>query len=148
MVLNSVNFCLSEKLLISPSILNEILAGYSKLGCRFFSLSVLQIYPAISFWPAECLPKDQLLSILGFSCMLLVASPLLLLIFFVFSLCQFDQYVSWHVSPWVYPVWESLCLLDLIDCFLSMLENFSTIISSKSFSYPFFFSSSSGTPVI
>ena len=25
--------------------------------------------------------------------------------------------VSWHVSPWVYPVWDSLCLLDLIDYF-------------------------------
>ena len=48
-VLNSVNFCLSEKLLISPSILNEILARYSNLGTNFaryknlidFSLSVL-----------------------------------------------------------------------------------------------------------
>ena len=34
-VLNSINLCLSEKLLISPSILNEILAGYSNLHCRF-----------------------------------------------------------------------------------------------------------------
>ena len=32
--------------------------------------------------------------------------------------CQLDQYVAWHVSPWVYPVWDSLCLLDLIDYFL------------------------------
>ena len=24
--------------------------------------------------------------------------------------------MSWHVSPWVYPIWDSLCLLDLIDC--------------------------------
>ena len=39
-VLNSLNFCLSEKLFIVPSILNEILARYSNLGCRFF-LSVL-----------------------------------------------------------------------------------------------------------
>ena len=38
-VLNSFNFCLSEKLFISPSILNEILAGYSNLGCRFFPFS-------------------------------------------------------------------------------------------------------------
>jgi len=35
-VLSSLNFCLSEKLFISPSILNEIPAGYSNLGCRFF----------------------------------------------------------------------------------------------------------------
>ena len=37
MVLNSLSFCLSVKLLISPSYLNEILAGYSNLGCRLFS---------------------------------------------------------------------------------------------------------------
>ena len=42
-VLNSLNFCLSDKLLISPSILNEIFATYSNLGCRFFSLSALNI---------------------------------------------------------------------------------------------------------
>ena len=32
-VLNSLNFCLSEKLFISPPILNELLARYSNLGC-------------------------------------------------------------------------------------------------------------------
>ena len=42
-VLNSINLCLSEKLLISPSILNEILAGYSNLGCRFSPFSTLNI---------------------------------------------------------------------------------------------------------
>ena len=26
----------------------------------------------------------------------------------VFNFCQFDYYVSRHVSPWVYPVWGSL----------------------------------------
>ena len=85
-VLNSLNFCLSEKLFISPSILNEILAWYSNLGCRFFPFSSLD--PAIPFWPAEFRLIDQLLSLWGFPCVLLVASPLLLLIFFfVFSLC-------------------------------------------------------------
>ena len=42
-VLNSLHFCLSEKLLISPSILNEILARYSNLGCRFFPFSISYI---------------------------------------------------------------------------------------------------------
>ena len=36
-----LNFCFSEKLFISPSILNEILARYSNLGCRFSPLSTL-----------------------------------------------------------------------------------------------------------
>ena len=39
------------------------------------------------------------------------------ILFCMFSLCQFDQYVSWCVSPWVCPVWDSLCLLGLIDYF-------------------------------
>ena len=43
-VLNSLNFCLTEKLFISPSILNEILSGYNNLGCRFFPFSTLNIF--------------------------------------------------------------------------------------------------------
>ena len=42
-MLNSLSFCLSVKLLISPSYLNEILAGYSNLGCRFFSFMTLSM---------------------------------------------------------------------------------------------------------
>ena len=42
-VLNSLNFCLSKMLFISPSILNEILAGYGNLGCRFFPFNTLNI---------------------------------------------------------------------------------------------------------
>ena len=42
-VLNSLNFCLSEKL-ISPSVLNEILAGYCNLGYRLFLYSTLNIF--------------------------------------------------------------------------------------------------------
>ena len=43
MVLNSLSFFLSVKLLISPSYLNEILAGYSNLGCMFFSFITLSM---------------------------------------------------------------------------------------------------------
>ena len=77
-VLNSLNLCLTEKLLIFLSILNEILARYSNLGCRFFPFSTLYI----PFWLGEFLLKDQLLSIWGFPCILLVTFLLLLLIFF------------------------------------------------------------------
>ena len=41
--LNSLNFCLSENLFISPSCLNEILAGFSNLGCRFLPSSTFNI---------------------------------------------------------------------------------------------------------
>ena len=86
-VLNSLNSCLTEKLFISSSILNEILAGYSHLGCRFFPFSTLNI-SCHSLLACRVLLKDQLLSLWGFPCMLLVPSTLLLLIFFfVFSLC-------------------------------------------------------------
>ena len=37
MVLNSLNFCLSVKVSISLSNLNEILVGLSNLGCSFLS---------------------------------------------------------------------------------------------------------------
>ena len=42
-VMHSLNFCFSEKLFISPSILNEILAECSNLFCRFFIFSTLNI---------------------------------------------------------------------------------------------------------
>ena len=43
MVLNSLSFSLSVKLLISPSYLNEILAGCSNLGYKFFSFITLSM---------------------------------------------------------------------------------------------------------
>ena len=42
-VLNSLNFCLSGNLLISPSNLKESHAGQSILGCRFFPFIILNI---------------------------------------------------------------------------------------------------------
>ena len=42
-VLNSLNFCLSEKLLISPLNLKESLVGQSILGCRLFPFITLNI---------------------------------------------------------------------------------------------------------
>ena len=79
MVLNSLNFCLSVKVLISPSYMNEILAGYSNLGCRFFSFITLSS-AAIPFWPEGFLLIDQLLSLWESLYVLFVVSPLLLLI--------------------------------------------------------------------
>ena len=76
-VLNLLNFCLSEKLLISPSNLSESLAGQSILGCWFFLFITLNI-SAFPFCPADFLLKDKLLSLWGSPCMLFVAFPLLL----------------------------------------------------------------------
>ena len=59
MVLNSLSFCLSVKLLICPSYLKEILSGYSHLGCRFFSFITLSMSCQPS-WAEVFLLKDKL----------------------------------------------------------------------------------------
>ena len=83
-VLNSLDFCLSVKLLISPSILNEILARQNNLGCRFFPFSTLNI-SCHSLLACRVSAERSAVKHVGFPCMLLVASPLMLLKFFVFS---------------------------------------------------------------
>ena len=56
--------------------------------------------------------------------------------------------MSWGLSPWVYPVWDSLGFLAWVAISFLILGKFSPIISSSIFSWPFFLSSSSGTPMI
>jgi len=150
-VLNSLSFCLFVKLLISPSYLNEILAGYSNLGCRFFSLITLSM-SCHSFLglPEEFLLKDQLLSLWG--------SPLCVIC--CFSLSAFNIFSLWLIfigliymclgvfylgsilfgTLWVSWAWVAISF--------PILGKFSTIISSSILSWPFFLSSSSGTPMI
>ena len=47
--------------------------------------------------------------------------------------------MSCHVSPWVYPVWDSLCLLDLIDYFLFHTGEIFSYNLFKNFLIPFLF---------
>ena len=65
-VLNSLNFCLSEKLLISPSVLTEILSGHSNLGCRFFPFSTLNI-SCHSFLACRISAERSAVNQMGFS---------------------------------------------------------------------------------
>ena len=106
-----------------------------------FSLQLsLEIYCVTPFWPAEFLLKNQLKTLWRFPCMLFVTFPLLLLLFFcLFDFCQFDYYLSWHVSPWVYPLWDSLCLLDLMDYFLFHVQKIFNHYVFKNFVIPFLF---------
>ena len=130
-------FCLSVKPLIFPSKLNEILAGYSNLGCTFFSSHQFSVYPAIPLWPAEFLLQDQLLALWGSTYMLFFAVTLLLLTFF--SLCLTVIAVtdmSWHISIWVHSVWD---FLDLGGCFLSHVREVSNYSLLKYFLRPFVF---------
>ena len=57
--------------------------------------------------------------------------------------------MTWGVSLWVYPVWDSLIFFDLSGSFLPHFrEFFFTIISLNIFSGPFLWYSSSGTLTI
>jgi len=54
---------------------------------------------------------------------------------FIFHFCQFDCYVSWCIHPCIYPAWDSVCFLDLVDYFLSYFREISSLklISSSIF---------------
>ena len=45
--------------------------------------------------------------------------------------------MSWYDSPWVFPVWVSMGLLDVGGYFLPILGKFLPIISSNIFSFTF-----------
>ena len=47
--------------------------------------------------------------------------------------------MSWRVSPWVYPAWDSLRFLDLIDYFLSHVKEVFNYNLFKYFLSPFLF---------
>ena len=122
MVLNSLSFYLSVKLLNSPLYLNEILAGYSYLGCRLFSFITLSMScHSLLTWRVSI---DR-------SAVILMGLPLCVICCFslaAFNICSlcliFVNLINMclgEVSPWVYPVWDSLGFLDLCDYFLPHL---------------------------
>ena len=145
-VLNSLSFCLSVKLLISPSDLNEILAGYSNLGCRFFSFITLNMScHSLLAWRVS----------IERSAVILMGMPLYVICFFslvAFNICSlcliFVNLINmclgaFHLgfilfgSLWVSWTWVIISF--------PILGKFSTIISSSIFSWSFFLSSSSGS---
>ena len=83
-LLNSLSFCLSEKVFISPSNLNESLAGQSILGWRFSPFITLSISCHSLLACRVSAEKNLLITLLGFPCMLLVSFAQL---FSRFSLC-------------------------------------------------------------
>ena len=56
--------------------------------------------------------------------------------------------MSWGISPWVYPLWDSLGFLDLDDNFLPHFREVFNYYLLKYFPMVFFLSSSSGTHII
>ena len=140
MVLYSLSFCLSIKLLISPSFLNEMLAGYNNLGCRFFSFITLSI-SCHSFLAQRVSIERSAVILMGFPlCVLCCFS---LPAFNICSLCLvFSSLINmclgvFHLgfilfgAFWVSWTWVAISL--------PILGKFSTIISSSIFSCPFIF---------
>ena len=148
MVLNYFKFCLSEKLFIYPSNLNEFLAGYSNLSCRFSPFSTLNI-SCQSFLACRVSPERSVVKCMGFPlyvtcCFSLAAFNILsfcLVFVSLISMCLGVFFLGFILYGNLYTSWTWLTIS------FSTLEKFSTIISSKFFSFPLF-SSSSGTPII
>ena len=148
MVLNSLSFCFSVKLLISPSYLNEILAGYSNLGCKLFSFITLSM-SCHSLLASRVSIERSAVILMGIP--LCVICYFSLAVFNIFSLClMFVNLINmclevFHLgfilfgTLWVSWIWVIISF--------PILGKFSTIISSIS-SWFFFLSFSSGTPMI
>ena len=114
-MLNSLHFCLSVKLFISPSILNEILAVYNNLGCRFFPFVTLNI----SFLTCRVSAERSALNLTEIPfCYCFSFFSFLLVWLICVSVCM-----EHCVSPWLYPIWDSLCFLDLTDYQLLMAQS-------------------------
>ena len=123
------------------------LLGTVILVAYFFAFSTL--YPVISFWPAEFLAERSAVKCMGFPlyvtcCFSLAACNIL-------SLCLiFVSLTSMFVCVFIlgFILYGTLCTFWIwLTISFSTLGKFSTIISSKMFLYPFFFSYS-GTPII
>ena len=136
-VVNSLNFCLSEKLLSSPSILNVILAGYCNLGCRYFPFNTLNI-SCLSFLACRVSAERPAVKHMVFP--FYVTCCFSLAAFNILSLCLvFVSLISMCLLGFI--LYGILCTSwTWLTISFSMLGKFSTIISSKIFSYPFFFS--------
>ena len=149
LVLNFLNFCLSEKLFISPSILNEIFAGYCNLGCWFFPFSTSNI-SCHSLLACRVYAERSVVKYMGFP--LYVTYCFSLAAFNILSLCLvFVSLISMCLGMFflVFILCGTLCASwTQLTISFSVLGKFSSIISSKIFSYPIFFSSSSGTSII
>ena len=136
MLLNSLSFCLSVKLLNSPSYLNEILAGYSNLGCRLFSFITLSMScHSLMVWRVS----------IDISAVILMGIPLCVICYFslaAFNICSlcliFVNLIHMCIGVfhlgfilfgtlWVSWTWVAVSF--------PILRKFSTIISSSIFSW-------------
>ena len=144
-----LTFACLKSFFISPSILNEILARYGKLGCLFLPFCTLTISHHFfsglqSFcWKISCQVHGVSLDV---TCCFSLA------VFNILSLCLvFVSLISMCLGIFLlgFILYGTLCASwTWLTISFSVLGEFSTIISSRIFSYPFSFSSSSGSLII
>ena len=149
MVLNSLSFCSSVKLLISPLNLNEILARIIILVVFFFPFITLNM-SCYSLLACRVSVERAVVSLMEIPLNLICCFPLA--VFNVCSLCLIfvslinvclDVFLLefiLYVTLWASWTWVAI--------FFSILGKFSIIISSNIFSCPFLSSSSARTPMI
>ena len=149
MVLNSLNFCLSVKLLISRLNLNEILAGWSTLDCRFSPFSTLYL-SCHSLLACKASAEKSAVNLMGVPLYVICHYSLfafnnfsLSLIFVNLLTMCLGIFLLWFILP------GTLCTSwTWVAISFPMLGKFSTIISSNIFSGPFSLSSPSGTRIM
>ena len=139
-MLNSLSFCLSVQLLISPSYLNEILSRYSNLGCRFFSFITLSMScHSLLAWrtsterSAVILMGIPLWVICCFSLAAFNICSLYLVFIGLINMCLGVFHLGFilFVTLWVSWTWVAISF--------PILGKFSTIISSSYFLMDFLF---------
>ena len=106
-VMSSLSFFLSVKFLISSLNLNEILAGQNIGGSSFIFISLNVSFH--SLMACRVSTEKSANNLMGIPLYVICCFSVAAFSFFSFICpsCQFDQQVSWCVSPWVYPVWDS-----------------------------------------
>ena len=125
---------------MSPSYLNEILAGYSNLGCRLLSFITLSMScHSLLAWRVSI--ERSALILWESPCVLFVVFPFLLLIFVlcVWSLLIWLICVSWVFHLGFNPVWYSLGFMDLGGYFLLHFREVFNYYLLKYFLMPFLF---------
>ena len=99
---------------ISPSLMKLSLAGYEILGCKLFSLRMLNIGPH-SLLACRVSAERSTVTLMG--CPLWVTRPFSLAalsnFFLYFNPGESEDFVSWGCSSWGVPLWCSLYFMDL-----------------------------------
>lgn len=140
---NSLSFCVSRNILISPSFFKDnlpdircLVDGWSFIFVLFYSVFSIWVYIL-----AHCLLSSIVL--VEKSAKYFIQDPLCvmshfsLITFKIISLL-FNYNLSWSGSPWFHLSWNSLRFLDVYIHVYIKFGKFSTIISSNILSFFFF----------